>query len=84
MQLGHVTTPFGRRPISLALVKGQLDAADAKPSGKIDKWKVFRDVCEARQRFGLQDRALAVLDALLSFLPSNELTDDIGLVVFPS
>lgn len=84
MQMGHVTTPFGRRRITLALVRGQLETGGAKPSGKIDKWKVFRDVSEARHRFGLQDRALAVLDALLSFLPSNELSDEIGLVVFPS
>lgn len=84
MQTGHVTTPFGRRPMTLALVKGQLEAGNAKPSGKIEKWKVFRDVSEARHTFGLQDRALAVLDALLSFFPSNELSDDISLVVFPS
>lgn len=84
MQTVHVTTPFGRRPMTLALVKGQLEVAETKPKGRIEKWKVFRDVCEARERFGLQDRALAVLDALLSFLPSNELADENGLVVFPS
>ncbi|NKK58866.1 replication initiation protein RepC [Rhizobium leguminosarum bv. viciae] len=84
MQTGHVTTPFGRRPMTLALVKGQIDVAEAKPSGRVDKWKVLRDISEAREHFGLQDRALAVLDALLSFLPGNELKDDIGLVVFPS
>src|SRR4051794_8191401 len=84
MQTGHVTTPFGRRPMTLALVKGQLDVAERKPIGRVEKWKVLRDISEAREHFGLHDRALAVLDALLSFLPSNELKDDIGLVVFPS
>lgn len=84
MQTGHVTTPFGRRPMSLALVKGQMATADSNPGARIEKWKVFRDVCEARERFGLQDRALAVLDALLTFYPNGELDAEHGLVVFPS
>lgn len=84
MQIGNVTTPFGRRPITLALVKGQLDAPVPKQGRKVEKWKVFRDVAEARQLLGLQDRALAVLDALLTFYPSNELKSDGSLVVFPS
>ncbi|NTE68071.1 replication initiation protein RepC, partial [Agrobacterium tumefaciens] len=46
--------------------------------------KVFRDASEAREVLGLQDRSLAVLDALLSFYPENELRQDAQLVVFPS
>ena len=84
MQTGHVTTPFGRRPMSLALVKGQMAIADPDRDARIEKWKVFRDVCEARERLGLQDRALAVLDALLTFYPHVELDSSQGLVVFPS
>lgn len=84
MQTGHVTTPFGRRPMSLALVKGQMAIADPDPGVRIEKWKVFRDVCEARERLGLQDRALAVLDALLTFYPHGELDTSCRLVVFPS
>nr|CAD6437778.1 replication initiation protein RepC [Rhizobium sp. Q54] len=84
MHTGHVTTPFGRRPMTLALVKGQLQVAESKPRARVEKWKVFRDVCEARERFGLQDRALAVLDALLTFYPETELDAEQGLVVFPS
>lgn len=84
MQTGHVTTPFGRRSMTLALVKGQLESAQARSNLCVDKWKVFRDVCEARERFGLQDRALAVLDALLTFYPESELNTEHGLVVFPS
>lgn len=84
MQIAHVSSPFGRRPMSLALVKAQLDVADPKLKVKADKWKVFHDVCEAREKFGLQDRALTVLDALLTFLPGNELSEESGLVVFPS
>ncbi len=84
MQVGNVTTPFGRRPISLAQIKGQMRTAEIKPGKTADKWKVFRDACEARAVLGIQDRALAVLDALLTFYPDNELSEDRGLVVFPS
>ncbi len=84
MQGGHVTTPFGRRPVTLALVKRQVAAADIKQGKAVDKWKVFRDASEARERLGLLDRSLAVLDALLSFYPENELGQDKELVVFPS
>jgi replication initiation protein RepC len=84
MQIGHVTTPFGRRSMTLALVKGQIEVAESRTATRVDKWKVFRDVCEARERFGLQDRALAVLDALLTFHPNSELDTEQSLVVFPS
>lgn len=84
MQTGYVTTPFGRRPMSLALVRGQMAIENPQPDTRIDKWKVFRDVCEARERLGVQDRALAVLDALLTFYPHVELDPSQGLVVFPS
>ncbi len=84
MQTGHVTTPFGRRPMSLALVRGQMAIENPQPDTRIEKWKVFRDVCEARERLGIQDRALAVLDALLTFYPHVELDPSQGLVVFPS
>lgn len=84
MQTGNVTTPFGRRPISLALVKGQMDAADIKDGKTVDKWRVFRDICEARAKLGVSDRALAVLNALLTFYPEKDLAAEHGLVVFPS
>ncbi|CDZ67921.1 Replication initiation protein RepC [Neorhizobium galegae bv. orientalis] len=84
MHSGLVTTPFGRRPVSLALVKDQLAIAESSQGAPVDKWKVFRDVCEAREMFGLQDRAIAVLDALLTFYPELQLDAEHGLVVFPS
>lgn len=84
MQTGDVTTPFGRRSVSLALVKRQMAIRDPDHNTRIEKWKVFRDVCEARERLGVQDRALAVLDALLTFYPHGELDSSSGLVVFPS
>lgn len=84
MQSGHVTTPFGRRPMTLALVKRQVETAAAPKDRAVDKWKVFRDACEARSLLGLQDRALAVLDALLTFYPAQELSQERAMVVFPS
>jgi replication initiation protein RepC len=71
--------------MTLALVKGQLETADRGPSKAVNKWKVFNDVGEAKDVFGLQDRSFTVLQALLSFYPSDELCDESGgLVVFPS
>lgn len=84
MQSGNVTTPFGRRPMTLALVKGQLQSSDDRMKRPVEKWKVFRDISEARQLLGLHDRALAVLDALLTFHPKNEFAAGDRLVVFPS
>ncbi|MBB3317579.1 replication initiation protein RepC [Rhizobium sp. BK181] len=84
MQGEHVTTPFGRRPMTLALVKRHTAVSEISQGKSVNKWSVFRDVSEAMQSLGLKDRSLAVLDALLSFYPENELRQDAQLVVFPS
>ena len=84
MQVGSVTTPFGRRPMTLAMVASQILAQETGPERSVDKWKLYRALCEARRRLGVTDRALAVMNALLSFYPKNELSADNGLVVFPS
>jgi len=84
MQIGSVTTPFGRRPMTLALVKRQLATSEPKTNRSVDKWKVFRDACEARAVLGVTDRALSVLNALLSFYPEQSLDGERELVVFPS
>lgn len=70
--------------MTLALVKNQLDTANAQACKAVDKWKVFRSVCEARPLLGVTQPALSVLNALLSFYPETELSEDTGLVVFPS
>lgn len=84
MQTGSVTTPFGRRPMTLALVRRQSASADIKQGKAADKWKVFRDASAAMELLGVQSNSLAVLDALLSFYPENELRQDAQLIVFPS
>lgn len=84
METGYITTPFGRRPMTLALVKRQVKTEQTVSNSSVDKWRVFRDVGDARTRLGLQDRALAVLNALLSFFPAAELSAEKNLIVFPS
>jgi replication initiation protein RepC len=84
MQLDHVTTPFGRRSMSIAMLKDQLASAEIGDGVRADKWKIYRGLCEARERFGVTDRALAILNALLSFYPKNELSADDAMIVFPS
>lgn len=70
--------------MTLALVKGQLATANIKAGKSVDKWKVYRSACEARAVLGLRDRALAVLNALLTFYPEQELSEESNLIVFPS
>ncbi len=70
--------------MTLALVKRQIQTSESKTGRTIDKWRVFRDAGDARTLLGLQDRALTVLNALLSFYPALELSEEKGLVVFPS
>jgi replication initiation protein RepC len=78
------TTPFGRRPVTLAQVATQVAASKRPPDKIVHKWRVFRTVCIARPRLGVSERALSVLDALLSFYPETALTGEEALIVFPS
>ncbi len=90
------TTPFGRRPLSLAMVATQVTARGTPPAVAVHKWHIYRAICEAKAAIGVTDRALAVLNALLTFYPETVLTGpprpasvDSGeqssaLVVFPS
>jgi replication initiation protein RepC len=82
--VSHIsTTPFGRRTLTLAHVASQADAKDRPPEKAVHKWNIFRAICLAKNRLGVTERALAVLDALLTFHPETVLTGE-GLVVFPS
>lgn len=102
------TTPFGRRPASLgqiatrALVATAINEASqpgANVPAAVNKWHLFRTLTAIRERLGVSDRALAVLNALLSFHQETALTlpkashsdaDGAGqgascdLIVFPS
>ncbi|MCB1342106.1 MAG: replication initiation protein RepC [Pseudooceanicola sp.] len=83
--MNHITTtPFGRRPVSAGLLAGQALARAATQTPARDKWQLFHDLRAARTAFGVSDRDLTVLNALLSFLPERELRDGEPLIVFPS
>jgi replication initiation protein RepC len=84
MQSHQPTTPFGRRSLTLAHVATQMAASARPPDKVVHKWKVFKAVCVARPRIGVSERALAVLNALISFYPDTTLTGEDDLIVFPS
>jgi replication initiation protein RepC len=84
MQSHQPTTPFGRRSLMLTHVATQMAASARPPDKVVHKWKVFKAVCVARPRIGVSERALAVLNALISFYPDTTLTGEDDLIVFPS
>ena len=59
-------------------------AKGGNETGKVDKFQLLRALTEARLAFGLGDRTIAVLDALLTFHQSRELDGTNETVVFPS
>ncbi|MEY9460456.1 DNA-binding transcriptional ArsR family regulator [Bradyrhizobium ottawaense] len=70
--------------MTLAHVASQMVATE-RPSEKIvHKWKIFRAICTARPRLGVSERALSVLNALLTFHPETALTGEGDLIVFLS
>jgi len=83
-QQGLVTTPFGRRTLSLGLIATQQQARAVEPEKTVHKWKIFQAITEAKDKLGLPDRAIAVLYALLSFHQETTLTVGDSLIVFPS
>lgn len=84
METEFISTPFGGGSMTLGMLASQYDVAELDPDATIDKWKLFRALCEARPLLGVTDRGLAVLNALLTFYPGNALSSSSGLVVFPS
>ncbi|KRB31014.1 replication initiation protein RepC [Mesorhizobium sp. Root695] len=84
METGIATTPFGRRPMSLAMLAAQNDSREIPKGRVVDKWQIYRNLCEGKSIVGIGDRALAVLNALLSFYPDSELSEENDLIVFPS
>ncbi|TPW27341.1 replication initiation protein RepC [Martelella alba] len=84
MDAGMIATPFGRRPMTLGQLAEQKRVRDM-PAGKVtDKWKIFHTIRAIRKPIGASDRALAILNALLTFHPHNVLSNDDSLIVWPS
>lgn len=63
-----------------AIITGKTSAGSAQ----VDKWELLRSLIDARSHYGLSDRALTVLDALLSFHPDRVLDGSQPIIVFPS
>ena len=84
MTLTQISAPFGARKLSAGMLAAQQAVASCAPAAMVDdKWRLLRALTDARQAFRLSDRAIAVLSALLSFLPSPTLGLE-GAIVFPS
>lgn len=66
------------------MILAQAGARELPAAAAVHKWKLFRALSEARETFGVSDRSLSVLHALLSFHQETVLTGEGGLVVFPS
>ena len=58
--------------------------AGANDTAKADKYQLLRALTEAKVQFGVGDRAIRVLEALLSFHQSKEIAGEEPVVVFPS
>jgi replication initiation protein RepC len=77
------TTSFGRRQATLGQIAAQLQVRRAineagKPGSNapaaVNKWQICRTLTEVRERIGVTDRSLSVLNALLSFHPETALS----------
>jgi replication initiation protein RepC len=84
MTESYPTAPFGRRTLTLAMVASQANARACPDDKVVHKWKTFRSITDAKDRLHISDRALTVLNALLTCLPETALTPGKNLIVFPS
>ena len=94
----HWNSPFGARPLSAALIRREdgvrraqarlrEDAAcadETRSEEGPDKWALLRALTEARAQFGLSDRAIAVLEALVSCHAGKRIDPVRPQIVFPS
>ena len=86
-------SPFGGARIRLSEIQDRhqinerrkaLVGDEGASSCKVEKWRLTRALAEARHHFDLSDRAITVLEGLLSFHQSKELDGRRPIVVFPS
>lgn len=84
MANNYPTAPFGSRTLTLAMVASQANARSCPEDIVVNKWKTFRAITDAKDRLDVTDRALTVLNALLTCHPDTVLTPGKDLIVFPS
>ncbi|WP_435655882.1 plasmid replication protein RepC [Brucella pituitosa] len=78
--LGTVTSAFRGQRNNFAQNPDQQN----KKGRGVNRWVVYKQLCVAKSALDLNDRCLAVLSSLLSFLPDDGMNEKNGLVVFPS
>jgi replication initiation protein RepC len=88
------TTPFGGGRITARQFQRQRETAGRQEklrageggndTGRADKWQLMRALTEARAAYGIGDRAISVLEALVSFTTTRELDGSAPIIVFPS
>ncbi|MEG3661930.1 plasmid replication protein RepC [Celeribacter halophilus] len=77
-------SPF-RRTIDAVLLKHQSRQPSALPPSGVNKWEALRELSAAREHFGLTDRDMTVLQALVSFYQNTILGgNETDMVVHPS
>ena len=79
----HAITPF-RRPVDAVCVQRHATLIQSTAGESVNKWAILRDLVAGREAFGVSDRDLTVLQALVSFHPGNDLDDPARLIVYPS
>ena len=65
-------TPFGRT-VDAVLLKHQQAAGGGNLHPAVSKWDALKELSVARKTYGLNDRDMSVLQALISFLPGKML-----------
>lgn len=78
--LGTVTSAFRGRRAQFA----QNPELQNRQGRGVNRWVIYKQLCVAKSALDLNDRCLAVLSSLLSFLPDDDINEKNGLVVFPS
>lgn len=79
----HAITPF-RRPVDAVRIHRHATLMQPAVGESVNKWEILRDLAAGREAFGVSDRDLAVLQALVSFYPGTDLADPARLIVHPS
>ena len=78
-------TPFGPRPMTESL-QANLDKLEQESPAleQVNKYEIIRELTVAKAAFGLNDRAIGVLSALVSYHQGKDLKEDGRLIAFPS
>ena len=82
--MGYIPITSFRRMVDAVQLQQHHLISHPLPARAISKWDALRELATARASFGLTDRDLTVLQALLSFYPGTNLDQPEKLIVHPS